>query len=147
MKIKERRPKVGVGVVVCKEGKVLLGKRKNTHGAGEWSFPGGHLEFAETVEQCAHRELIEETGLRATSFQLGPWSNNLIDQDKHYITLFAFTTQFEGDPQLLEPEKCEGWQWFDWEHLPSPVFLPIRSLVEKLGVEKLKRMDISYQTI
>jgi ADP-ribose pyrophosphatase YjhB (NUDIX family) len=39
------RPKVGVGVMVLKNGKVLIGKRKGAHGAGEWAWPGGHLEY------------------------------------------------------------------------------------------------------
>ena len=43
------RSKVGIGVIVLKDGKVLLGKRKNAHGEGSWSFGGGHLEFSVTV--------------------------------------------------------------------------------------------------
>jgi 8-oxo-dGTP diphosphatase len=42
-----KRPKVGVGVIIKKDGKVLMGKRKNAHGDGTWSFTGGHLEFGE----------------------------------------------------------------------------------------------------
>ena len=45
------RPKVGVGVMVFKDGKILLAKRKGSHGAGEYAFPGGHLEFGESFEQ------------------------------------------------------------------------------------------------
>ena len=56
-------PKVGVGVIVVRDGKVLLGKRRGAHGEGSWSFPGGHLEFNELLEICAKREAKEETGL------------------------------------------------------------------------------------
>ena len=57
----EKRPKVGVGVFVFKDGKTLLGKRKNAHGDGTWNPPGGHLEFNESIEQCAQREVLENT--------------------------------------------------------------------------------------
>ena len=51
----ENHPKVGVGVMVLKDGKVLLTRRKGSHGAGEYSFPGGHLEYMESFEDCARR--------------------------------------------------------------------------------------------
>ena len=60
----DERPKVGVGVIIIKDGKVLLGKRKNAHGEGSWSFPGGHLEFNEELFDCAKREVLEETGIK-----------------------------------------------------------------------------------
>lgn len=135
-----KKPEVGVGVVVIQEGKVLLGKRKGSHGAGDWSFSGGHLEFEEGVEECAFRELLEETGLKALSLQLGPWTNDIIS-GKHYITLFAFVDRFEGIPALLEPHKCEGWSWFDWNDLPKPLFPPIRSLIQKIGIAELKEVS------
>ena len=131
------RPRVGVGVVVFKNNRVLLGRRKGSHGAGAWSFPGGHLEFREDVEECARRELAEETGLKALSLSLGPWVNDIIERDKHYITLFVFVHEFEGNPQLLEPHKCEGWSWFEWNVLPTPLFPPVESLIKKMGFEKL----------
>ena len=131
-------PRVGVGVCVMEKGKVLLGKRKGAHGVGQWSFPGGHLEFGETLEACATRELAEETGLKAVSLQLGPWTNDIIEETKHYITFFAFVSQFEGKLELLEPHKCEGWQWFEWDRLPSPLFLPVQSLIQKVDFKILR---------
>lgn len=131
------KPRVGVGVIVIHDGKVLLGKRRSAHGAGEWQFPGGHLEFGESVEECACRELREETGLTPLSLELGPWVNDLIEESKHYVTLFTFVNRFEGELQLLEPDKCEGWEWFAWDSLPSPLFLPSISLIKKVGIENL----------
>lgn len=131
-------PRVGVGVVVVQHGKILLGKRKGSHGPGTWCTPGGHLEFGETVEECANRELIEETGLRACSLKLGPWSNNFIEETKHYVNLYVLVSQFEGEPQLLEPDKCEGWQWFDLDYLPAPLFPTVVSVIEIMGLDSLK---------
>lgn len=133
-------PRVGVGVLVIKEGKVLLGKRKGAHGNGCYSPPGGNLEFKETVEGCAIRELAEETGLKPLSLQLGPWTQDIIDEQKHYISLFVMTTEFEGDLKLLEPNKCEGWSWYAWDDLPSPFFLPLVSLIKSVGLKSLKEI-------
>lgn len=142
--IKERlRPHVGVGVVVVKEGKVLLGKRINAHGAGTWAFPGGHLEHGETIADCALRELSEETGLKGHSLQFGPWTNDIIDES-HYVTLFVFVDFFEGQIQIKEPQKCQAWEWYDWNDLPSPLFPSIRSLILTLGIDKLKQVASFY---
>lgn len=137
------RPRVGVGVLVIKEGRILLGQRKGAHGSGCYSPPGGNLEFKETVEACAVRELAEETGLKPLSVRLGPWTQNVIDEHKHYISLFVIIPEFEGEPQLLEPNKCEGWDWYPWDNLPHPLFLPLTSLIESVGLEYLKEISFS----
>jgi 8-oxo-dGTP diphosphatase len=124
-------PQVGVGVVVIRGEKILMGKRKSELGRGLWAFPGGHLDFGETVEACALRELEEETALKARICQLGGWSSAFFMPDKHYITLFAYVWDFEGEPQLTEPDKCEVWEWFDWRDLPKPYYPTIDSLFEK----------------
>ncbi|EPQ26980.1 uncharacterized protein PFL1_05615 [Pseudozyma flocculosa PF-1] len=57
-------PRVGVGVLVLNErGRILLGKRTGSHGAGTLALPGGHLELHESFEDCAIREVLEETGI------------------------------------------------------------------------------------
>lgn len=130
--VAKNHPRIGVACVVQYEGKVLLGKRKGAHSAGCWGFPGGHLEFKESVESCAKRELQEETGLIPLSVQQGPWVENVMEEDqKHYITIFVLIDQFAGKPALLEPNKCEGWEWFSWKTLPNPLFSPIPSLIAK----------------
>lgn len=128
--MEKQRPQIGVGVAVFHQGKVLLGKRKGAHGAGQWAFPGGKLDWKESVEACAARELFEETGLKATSIRLGPWVENVIDEQSHYLTIFAFVESFAGTLQLLEPEKCECWDWFPWTDMPQPLFPPIASLLQ-----------------
>lgn len=126
----QKHPRVGIGVLVLKEDKVLLGKRRGAHGVSKWGPPGGHLEFGETVEEGAKRELLEESGLIATSLRLGPWVENVMEEGKkHYISLFVLIDQFEGEPQLLEPNKCEGWHWFSWDELPTPLFAPMNSFI------------------
>ncbi len=127
------RPKVGVGVIVLSKNKVLLGKRKSPHGDGTWSFPGGHLEYGETPEECALRELAEESGLtKVTNIRRGPYTNDVFDESqKHYITLHILMDLVEGEAVVMEPDKLEQWQWFDWNHLPSPLFLPQKNLLKQ----------------
>lgn len=125
------RPKIGVGVCIVKDGKVLLGKRLNAHGQGTWAFPGGHLEFGETVSACAHREVAEETGLQIANIRRGPYVEDFfLAENKHYITLIMIADWLAGEPAVLEPHKCEQWQWFDWDELPNPLFRTFASLAE-----------------
>src|SRR5262249_45475485 len=55
----------GVGVVVLRDSRVLLGRRLSPHGYGTWSFPGGKPLPGESAHECALRELSEETGIEA----------------------------------------------------------------------------------
>jgi 8-oxo-dGTP diphosphatase len=132
MKQKGKRPKVGIGVIVNKEGKILLGKRLNAHGEGSWSFPGGHLEFGESWEACARREVMEETNLSIKNLRFYNVTNDIFtDEEKHYITIFMTGDYEAGELKNLEPHKCEKWAWFNWENLPENLFLPIRNLKKR----------------
>ena len=62
--------------------------RKGSHGAGEYALPGGHLEVGESWEQCAVREVLEETGLRIQSAHFVFVTNNMVDSGAHYVTIF-----------------------------------------------------------
>ena len=120
-------PRVGVGVVVIRQGLVLLGLRKGSHGSNTWALPGGHLEFGESVEQCAEREVLEETGLEIQDLSQGTYSNDLFE-GRHYVTLFVVANSKVGEPCVLEPEKCSQWRWFRWSELPQPLFQPLASI-------------------
>lgn len=124
-------PRVGVGVLVLRDGRVLLGKRRGAHGAGTWSAPGGRLEHGESFEDCARRELREETGLELGPAVLGPTTNDLFPElREHYVTVLVIARQASGVPDNREPHKCEGWSWFAWDALPSPLFAPLQTLVD-----------------
>ena len=127
------RPKVGVCAVVQVEDKILLGKRAGSHEAGTWSPPGGHLEFGETWERCAQRELFEETGITGEGFYFLTATNDLMHEDGlHYVTIFMKVAKMSGEPKLLEPEKCEQWDWFPLDNLPSPLSTPMSNLFPKM---------------
>lgn len=127
----KKRPLVGVAVIVVKDGQVLLGKRIHSHGSGTWHFPGGHLEFNESIESCAQREVFEETGITIKNMRLGPYTNDIFEKEqKHYITLFVISEYDSGTLEVKEPQKCERWEWFEWSRLPQPFFLSIQNLLK-----------------
>lgn len=122
----KKYPKVGVGVMIQnKKGEVLLGLRQGSHGTGEWCFPGGHLEFGETVFQTAKREVKEETDLEVSEFQLISVADEMryIKTDgKHYLNLGVKAKYQGGEPRLMELEKCLKWKWFGLDSLPKNLF-------------------------
>jgi len=130
--MEEKRPKVGMGVFVFKDGRFLLGKRKNTHGEGSWCLPGGHLEFNEELEDCARREVLEETGVKIKNIRFCTVTNDIFRKEgKHYITIFMLSDWAKGTPKTMEPDKSEGWKWVTKETVPKPLFLPLTTLLKK----------------
>jgi len=124
-----RVPRVGIAVALVRNKEVLIGKRKNSHGAGSWAFPGGHLEFGETWEGCAARELLEETGIETKKFTFGGVVNDIM-KENHYITIVMnANAPSDAQPQLMEPHKCEEWIWVPWEELPTPLFSSLQLLI------------------
>jgi 8-oxo-dGTP diphosphatase len=123
-------PSVGVAVIVIKNGKVLLGKRKGSHGSGSWAFPGGHLEMNESIEACAGREVFEEAGISISNIRYAAFTNDIFkDEKKHYVTLFVLAEYGGGDLRVNEPDKCEKWDWFIWGKFPENLFLSLRNLL------------------
>lgn len=133
----EKLPKVGLGVVIIKDGKILLGKRKNAHGEGAWCYPGGHLEFGESWEECARRETIEEAGIKIKNLRFGTVTNDLFEEHKHYITICMVADWASGEVKIMEPDRCEKWGWFRWDKLPKPLFLPTINQL-KIGFNPMK---------
>ncbi len=121
------RPVIGVGVLVWQGQQLLLGQRISENRANCWQFPGGHLETGETVIECAQREVQEETGLEITAPRHLGFTDLLFEQaGRQYITLLVSADYHSGEAKALEPDKCAGWQWFDYRQLPAPLFLPIK---------------------
>ncbi len=119
----ENKTRVGVGTMIFKDGKVLMAKRKGSHGAGDWGFPGGHLEYMESFEDCAIRETKEECGVEIKNIRLLYVTNIRKYAPKHYVHIGLIADWASGEPQTLEPEKCDGWEWFDIDNLPTgPTF-------------------------
>ena len=125
----EHIPRIGVASIIKKDNKVLLGKRKGSHGEGTWAFPGGHLEFGESIFDCAQRETMEEVGIKLKNLKYGPYTNDYFEKEnKHYVTLYVISDYSSGKVENLEPNKCDKWEWFDWNNLPDNLFLPLANL-------------------
>lgn len=108
--------------MILKEGKVLLGKRKGSHGAGEYAFPGGHLEYMESFEACARRETMEECGIEIQHVRFQFLANLTQYAPKHYVHIGMIAEWESGEPRVLEPDKSEAWDWYDLGNLPEYLF-------------------------
>lgn len=121
--------------------------RQGSHGSGQLALPGGHLEMFETWEECAKREVEEETGLEIEDIEFAHVTNDIMSEEsKHYITIFmigkCINKENNDTPRNMEPHKCKGWQSFSWNELKNillreeddnaEIFLfgPLRRLVE-----------------
>ncbi|KAM0438619.1 hypothetical protein ACHAPT_001371 [Fusarium lateritium] len=141
-------PRVGVSAIIYRpDGKMVTGKRKGSHGAGTWQLPGGHLDYGESILVCAEREVLEETGLKVRGVKIVAVTNDVFEKEgKHYITLFVYCEMEDktAQPQVLEPQKCDGWHWKTWDDLKQllpavsqggeqgeSLFLPLVNLLEQ----------------
>lgn len=131
------RIKVGVGVWIMKDGKVLMGRRlvKN-HSDGTFASPGGHLEFGESFEDCARREAMEEAGVEIDNIRVVTVSNLLVWEGKHYVDIGIVADWKSGVPEVREPDKCSGWEWVDPKDLREPLMVGDRLRVEAIETGK-----------
>jgi 8-oxo-dGTP diphosphatase len=134
--MEDPRPRTGIGVMVIKEGKVLLGKRKGSHGGGEYAFPGGHLEHMESFAECGQRETQEEAGIEIENIRF-LFLGNLKDYPpKHYTHIQLVADWKAGEPKVMEPDKCEGWEWYPLDAIPKPCFSMIPLALESYKTGK-----------
>ena len=124
-------PRVGVGVIITQGERVLLLKRKNVHGSGSWSTPGGHLDFGESPEECAIREAKEETNVDIADVKFRAITNDVFEAEgKHYITLWMEGKYLAGEASVQAAYEMAEVGWFAWDALPQPLFLPLQHLLD-----------------
>ena len=73
----------------------------------------------------------EETGLDIKNIELLTATNNVLSDAVHLVVIYmrAHLSDPTQIPHNLEPDKCEGWDWYDLENLPEPVFEPLEAML------------------
>ena len=134
------RPLVGIAVLLVDPDHypncVLVSERLSNHGKGTYQLPGGHLEHGESFEECAQRELKEETNINCSCFKLVHVTNTIFSHEdggsKHYVTLFMKAI-IHDDSSLkrMERHKNSDWTWIQWKDLKTMrLFEPLKQAVE-----------------
>jgi 8-oxo-dGTP diphosphatase len=125
-------PRIGLGIIILKGKKVLLGLRKGPRGSGFYGLPGGFLENNESFEDGAKREVREETGLDGLSLRpiylTGGISDNI-----HYADVIFYADYREGEPLVKETDRAEKWEWFSIFKLPSPLYGPTEIVLNRFA--------------
>jgi ADP-ribose pyrophosphatase YjhB (NUDIX family) len=110
-------PKVAVGVVAERRGRLLLVRRNHEPHFGEWSFPSGYVDRGEVLEDGAIRETREETGLDVKLTRLlGAWSSR-----GERVIFIAYAARALTGPIVVGPE-CIDVRFFAPDALPSLAF-------------------------
>lgn len=131
MKKENKKVGAGVGVILIRDGKILLGMRHPNpkkaasafKSAGEWCLPGGKLDFGETFEEGAIREVKEETGIMIKNPQVIS-VHNFKNEHAHFVTVGLVASDWKGEAKVMEPDEITRWQWFSLKKLPYPRYFP-----------------------
>ena len=127
---------VCVGVMIFKERKVLLGKRNGKHAPGEYSFPGGRVDYMESFEDAIKRETEEESGIKIKNIKFQCLAN--IDRYSYrHDVLTGLVAEWDEGIERTDPnERIGDWSWYDLEELPEPIFLPTAILIDSYKTGK-----------
>lgn len=130
-------PRVGCGVAILREGRLLLVQRRGAPEAGSWSFPGGKVDPFEPTETAAARETAEELGIAVGPLKL-LCVVDLIDPeaDTHWVSPVYRADRFTGEPRIVEPHKHEALGWFALDALPAPLSKAVEVAARVLGTDR-----------
>jgi len=142
----EKPKKVGAGcgiIVLDGKGRILLGLRNSDaqkadselHGEGTWTMPGGKLEWGETFEQSAIREVKEETDLDVREIEVFCVQNDM-NEYAHFVTIGLVARKWSGAVKTMEPDEIVEWRWFDFNALPKNIFMPSAKCIERYKAGK-----------
>ena len=105
------RPQLAVSAAIFRVGKVLLVRRARSPGKGFYSFPGGRVEFGETLHTALHREVDEETALRIEIVGLSGWREVVPSKPGHgHYVILSFAARWIGGEPVLNDEH-DDFKW------------------------------------
>jgi len=146
--------RVGTSIIIInKDNQILLGERQGSHGEGQLSLPGGHLEYGETYDECVSRELEEEVGISFPGqYEKVGFSEDFFGE-KQYTTLYFAVKNVDPNIKVrnMEPDKCKGWKWYHISQVPNNLFCDsyeqIQSLFQKVQFteSKLQNSDNPFE--
>jgi 8-oxo-dGTP diphosphatase len=114
---------VGVGAIIIDDkNRLFLAKRgpnaKNERGL--WEFPGGAVEFGETLAQAIEREINEEFGITISVDKLIDVVDHILPEEhQHWVSPTFICRIIAGEPRIQEPEKCSEITWFQINQIPK----------------------------
>ena len=120
---------------IFNNGKILLQKKARGFGEGKWNAPGGKIKILESSKRAAVREVREETGMILKDPKVFCVNNDKNEHD-HFVTIGFLSEEFEGEPQVLEPDEITEWRWFDLSDLPDNMFFPSAKIVKNYSAGK-----------
>lgn len=140
----ENRPYIAVNAVFLdvKDGRqhILLGKRKGVAGQGKYYLPGGHIKMNESIQEACRREVLEECGVHVKVGNCLWVEENY--EGPHHITFYHQVELENKNDRIVnvEPEKCEGWNWFSLDNPPSPLWVTLGTFIREYTTrERIKR--------
>ncbi|MBI3678619.1 MAG: NUDIX hydrolase [Proteobacteria bacterium] len=136
-------PVVGVaGVVWDGAGRFLLIRRTKEPRLGQWSLPGGKVEFGESLEAAVLREVLEETSLTCQIVGLIGVAETIRDAgagaaDSHFVLIDYTLRVLSGD--ATAGSDAADPTWFDYAELSKiPMWEEMRRIIEKSAREHVK---------
>lgn len=129
-----RRPGVGCGAAIFRDGRLLLARRRKQPEADHWGLPGGKVDWGEPIRAAVAREIEEELGLKIVAGRLLCMADTIDAGDgMHWTAPVYLVEDAVGEPSIMEPDKMSDLGWFALDALPSPLTRATLAAIAALG--------------